>query len=114
MTMTRLTTTLAVCAVLSSAIPSCRAEEPAPAGSWDARLTDCKGDVQVYTAGQDKSLPAQKGLPLEEGDRLVTGAESAADVSLDGGSLLHISALSDFTLADLDKKKSTFKLSLGT
>jgi hypothetical protein len=114
--MTRHFGMLALSLAMMAAVPSCRAQDPAPAGSdsWDARLVDLKGDVKVYTAGQDKPLPAKKDLPLEEGDRLVTGKESTVDIGVDGRTLVHISALSDFTLTNINRKQTSYKLSLGT
>jgi hypothetical protein len=77
-------------------------------------LADFGGDVQIFVPGEVKPLPPEKGMPLEEGDRIVTGADSNADVSIDGGSLIRLSALSDFTLADDKRSQSEFKLTLGT
>jgi hypothetical protein len=89
-------------------------QEPS-AADWDARLTDFKGHVQVFSAGDDsRGLPATKGMPLQQGDRIRTGDNSSAELALDGGSLIELSALSDFSLDIVVRSRSNFKLSAGT
>lgn len=91
-----------------------RGEGSEPA-DWDARLTGFKGRVQVFSADDDsRSLPVMKGMPLQQGDHIRTDADSSAEVSLDGGSLIELSALSDFSLDNVQRGRTSFKLSAGT
>ncbi|MBI3554610.1 MAG: FecR domain-containing protein [Elusimicrobia bacterium] len=103
--------------LLLCAAPIASAEDPAPAAqeeSWDARLADVKGDVQIFEGGGEQGLPAEKDMPVNEGDRLLLGADGSADLTLDGGSLIHLSANTDFTVGQLDRKSTAFKLAFGT
>jgi hypothetical protein len=54
---------------------------------WDARLTGVAGEVVVHPVGGD-AVAGEAGMLLEEGDRVTTEAGAAAEIALDGGSLI--------------------------
>jgi hypothetical protein len=81
---------------------------------WDARLTEATGDVEVHPADGSEPVAAEAGMPLEEGDRVVTPTGATAEISLDGESLLTVQENSDFTLEKTAKSESVFALKLGS
>lgn len=105
--------------ILAAAVAVCvlagigRAQD-AGADHWDARLTAATGEVVVHPAGGGDEVAGEADMPLEEGDRVTTGADSTAEISLDGQSLISLRENSDFTLENTDKKASVFSLSLGS
>jgi hypothetical protein len=102
---------LAACA---AAAPILALAQDSGSDRWDARLTAVTGEVVVHPAGGGDEVEAEADMPLEEGDRVVTSADSTAELSLDGGSLITLSANSDFTLEDTRKSASIFSLALGS
>ncbi len=110
----RLSLIVLTAGLLASAVAA-RAQDAASASdAWDARLSDFKGDVKVYAPGEDKALPVEKGMPLEDGDRITTGADSSAELSFDAGTLVHLSAATDFTISETKRSQTAFKLTAGT
>ncbi len=107
---------LALFFALSTGMPrAAQGQEAAASGDeWDARLMDFRGEVQIYAAGEDKPLPPEKGMPLSDGDRVVTGNDSSVELSLDGGSLIRLSAHSDFTLMSGKRNQTQLRLAFGT
>jgi len=81
---------------------------------WDARLTAASGDVRVHPADGSEPVEGSADMPLEEGDRVVTGEGASAEISLDGESLLTLSANSDFTLEKTARDESSFSLAFGS
>ncbi len=83
---------------------------------WDARLTDVSGEVTVYSAGSKDAEgdPAEKDMPLEPGDRVVTGEDSTAEISLEGDSVISLRANSNFTLSATRRSDSIFRLEAGS
>ena len=67
---------------LLSLLPAASALEQRPIG----RIKRLTGTVSLEHAGQ--SLPARVGMPLQQGDRLRTGADGLAAIALDDDSLL--------------------------
>jgi hypothetical protein len=94
--------------LLSLLISTARAED------WDARVTQVKGDVTVYTAEEAEGGPASEDMPLQAGDRIHTGPDSSVEIGLDGGSVLALQSNSDFTLTAPSKTDSVFTLALGS
>jgi len=88
--------------------------QDAGADHWDARLTAVTGDVVVHPAGGGDEVAGEADMPLEEGDRVTTSADSTAEISLDGQSLISLRENSDFTLENTRKDASIFSLSLGS
>ena len=104
---------LAAAFAASSAGAPARAQE-AGSDHWDARLTAVTGEVVVHPAGGGDEVSGDADMPLEEGDRVTTSADSTAELSLDGGSLITLAANSDFTLENTRKDASIFSLTLGS
>lgn len=100
----------AVFAVLVAAAPASAQE----AERWDARLAAASGEVVVHPAGGGEEASGEADMPLDEGDRVTTGAGASADISLDGGSLIHLGENSDFTIEKTEKNESSFSLALGS
>ncbi|MCR4294060.1 MAG: FecR domain-containing protein [Elusimicrobia bacterium] len=95
--------------LLSAAIPL-RAQE----AGWDARLGAVSGDVTIVPADGSPEVSGEAGMPLEEGDRVVVGDGGAAEVALDGTSLLSVRPKSDLKLEKIGKGDSTFFLKVGS
>jgi hypothetical protein len=53
-------------------------------------------------------------MPLGEGDRVTVGDGGSADLSLDGGSIIHLGPNTDFTLAKTGRGQTEFVLAFGT
>lgn len=83
-------------------------------GSWDARLGAVSGDVTIVPADGSPEVSGEAGMPLEEGDRVVVGDDGAAEVALDGTSLLAVRAKSELKLEKTAKGDSTFFLAIGS
>jgi hypothetical protein len=102
----------ATLAVLLTAAPSF-AQDASP-DHWDARLTSVTGEVSVHPADGSEAVVGSADMPLEEGDRVVTGEGATAEISLDGESLITLASASDFTLEKTAKAESTFSLAFGS
>jgi hypothetical protein len=89
-------------------------DAPAAPESWDARLTAVTGEVVVHPADGGEESSAEIGMPLEQGDRIVTSPGAEAEIALDGGSLITLRENSDFTLEKTAKSESVFALALGS
>lgn len=94
---------------LAASVPL-RAQET----NWDARLGAVSGDVTIVPADGSAEVSGEAGMPLEEGDRVVVGDSGAAEVALDGTSLLSVRAKSDLKLENTAKGSSTFFLAIGS
>ncbi|MDE2143799.1 MAG: FecR domain-containing protein [Elusimicrobia bacterium] len=101
---------LLACLLAAAAVPL-RAQDDV---RWDARVAASSGDVVVHPAGGGDDSGAEADMPLEEGDRVTTGENSSADISLDGGSLIHLEPDSDFTLEKTERAQSSFLLAFGS
>jgi hypothetical protein len=81
-----------------------------------ASLADFEGQVSIQKAGEADWLPVEKGMPLENQDRLKTGNDGYAEILYDDGSLVKMEENSEITLeevsADYKSKKITSKVSL--
>ncbi|MBI2363330.1 MAG: FecR domain-containing protein [Elusimicrobia bacterium] len=84
------------------------------AESWTPQLGKVSGTVLVFAKGSDEGLPAEDGAQLEEGDRIETGADSAAELALHQGSVMELGAETSMTVESLKKTDSWFSLSLGS
>jgi hypothetical protein len=83
---------LALVGLLAGA-PAC-AQQPAQAGI----VKVLKGDVKVQRQGQDSD--ATVGLKLYPGDRVVTGVDAAAGITLRDDTLMSLGPKSSFVLED--------------
>lgn len=84
------------------------------AADWDARLGAVKGEVTVYSGGDEDGAAGEEGMPLDAGDRVVTAEGASAEVVLDGGSLITLREGSDFKIQSAAKADSVFTLTLGS
>jgi hypothetical protein len=86
----------------------------APA-SVDARLTDVEGEVTVYSADQGADgVEGEAGMPLDAGDRVVTGKASKAEIGLEGDSIVELGPGTEFTVTDASQEKATWTLAAGS
>ncbi|HAH07808.1 MAG TPA: hypothetical protein DCM05_15010 [Elusimicrobia bacterium] len=84
------------------------------AETWDARITRFEGAVTVFTSEEPKGIAPEEDMPVDRGDRIVTGKDGTIELALESESLIEIGPDSDFKLEDLDKKSSWFQLTLGS
>lgn len=82
-------------------------------GSWDARVSAVEGSVTLYSGEAEDGASAGADMPLQEGDRVVTGRDSRAELALDAESIIELGPETDFTVGSLDAKDSWFSLKLG-
>lgn len=85
----------------------------AAAGTWDARLTSVAGEVVVFTAEDAEGAPAVEGMPLENGDRVVTGAGASAELAYDGEGVVALEPGTTVTVSSLDENGGELSLSWG-
>lgn len=98
--------------VLLAAVPL-RAQEASE--DVDARLTEFKGSVTVFTSEDPEGAPGEKDMPLDAGDRIKTAADSSAEVSFNsGGSVISLRSYTDFTLTQPRRADSVLTLNLGS
>ncbi|MBI4375016.1 MAG: FecR domain-containing protein [Elusimicrobia bacterium] len=82
---------------------------------WDVRLTQVSGEVMVFVSGEDaEGIPAAADMPLQEGDRVVTGEGASAEISLGGEHVISLRERSDFTLVSPRRSQTLLSLALGT
>ncbi|OGR96431.1 MAG: hypothetical protein A2V88_09400 [Elusimicrobia bacterium RBG_16_66_12] len=81
---------------------------------WDARVVSASGEVTVHPADGSAETAAEEGMPLDQGDRVVTASGAWAEIGFDGGSLVTLRENSDFTLERTETDSSSFLLSLGS
>ncbi|MBI5243348.1 MAG: FecR domain-containing protein [Elusimicrobia bacterium] len=108
-----------ILAVIVMTAPARAEEPPNPAQEpeeIEARLTRLEGSVYVHTSAQaeEEFIPAEEDMPLEAGDLIRTGSGSAAEVALDGDSIIEVGPDSDFIVNSLAKSESEFHLGIGS
>lgn len=81
---------------------------------WDARIATASGEVTVHPADGSSEVSAEDGMPLEQGDRVVTATGAWAEIGFDGGSLVTLRENSDFTLERTETDSSSFLLAIGS
>ncbi|MBI5622829.1 MAG: FecR domain-containing protein [Elusimicrobia bacterium] len=82
---------------------------------FEARLTEVKGSVTIFVPGGDpEGLAAEKDMPLEEGDRLKTGADGYAEAAFEGESVVVLKANSQLTVNATRKAGSELHLGFGS
>ena len=79
----------------------------------DYRLIEATGDVAVVPAGSEEARAATAGLPLSEGDRVVTGDSGSAELADPSGTVLRLEANSSLSLESLRTGWTTFRLAVG-
>jgi hypothetical protein len=81
---------------------------------YEARLTEVKGEVTVFTAEEPEGVPGEKDLPLVPGDKVKTGADSSAEIFFSGEHCVALRARSELTLASLQRRDAELGLALGS
>lgn len=81
--------------------------------SIDARITEVDGEVMLFAAGEPDGSQVEAGVPLSEGDRLVTSEGASVEIGLDGGSAVRIEEKSEFTFRSGKKAGTLFDLTVG-
>jgi hypothetical protein len=76
-------------------------------------LMDVKGEVTLYAGDTPEGVPAEKDTPLQPGDRIVTGADSSAEVFLDSDHLVVVREKSHLTIDSVSKSGLELTLTLG-
>lgn len=86
------------------------------AADREARLTRTEGVVAVTSPEGDGAIALAEGqdMPLEAGDRVRTGADGAAEITLDGETVMELGPSSDFTVHSLRRSRTFFGLDLGS
>ncbi|HEY9286064.1 MAG TPA: DUF6600 domain-containing protein, partial [Pyrinomonadaceae bacterium] len=79
-----------------------------------ARISLLKGDVSVRRAGSDKWERAALNLPLVEGDRLATGADSRLEIQIDARNFLRVGEYATLDVVTLRDEGVALSLPEGT
>lgn len=82
--------------------------------SWDARVVSAKGEATVKPADGSADLDAGEDTPLQDGDRIVTGADGSVELSLDGTTLITINENTEFVVEATKKADASFLVKLGS
>ncbi|HEY5257630.1 MAG TPA: DUF6600 domain-containing protein [Candidatus Baltobacteraceae bacterium] len=84
----------------------------APTGT--ARISLISGAVAVQHADATGNVAAAVNAPLLSGDALTTGAQSRAEIQLDGASVVRLGGNAQARFSDLDPNATVVQLALGT
>lgn len=100
----------AATALLAWAAPAYPAED-----SWDARLTSVEGKVTVQPAGlgADEAVPGKADMPLDAGDRVVTGSNGRAEIALDPERIIELGPGSECNVESVAHQDTLFRLAKG-
>ena len=79
-----------------------------------ARVSLIRGDVSVRRAGSDKWERAALNLPLVEGDRLATGADSHLEIQIDARNFLRVGPYATLDIVTLRDEGVALSLPEGT
>lgn len=102
---------LAALAALALALPV-RAQDD---NDYDARLTEVSGEVTVHFAdGGAEGAPAGEDMPLEPGDKIVTGEDGTCEVALDADHAVYLKENTTFILSQPRKTNAVLELTLGS
>jgi hypothetical protein len=87
---------------------------PAQPAPWNARVSSVQGEVTVFPRGGEDGIPAQEGMPLDEGDGVRTGSDGHAELALSADSVIGLNPDSLLTLTNLEQKQTLLGLDVGT
>jgi hypothetical protein len=90
------------------------AQQPPADAEYEARLTEAKGEVTVFTAEEPEGLPGEKDMPLLPGDKVKTGKDSSAEVFFSGEHCVALRSSSELTLSSLQRRDAELGLALGS
>lgn len=76
-------------------------------GRFSATVTDISGEVWILKQGERYWLPVELDTPLEQSDRIRTGATSFAEILFDNGSVIKIEENTDIYLKELSADSDT-------
>jgi hypothetical protein len=79
-----------------------------------ARVSLVRGDVSVRRAGDDKWERAALNLPLVEGDRLATGADSHLEIQIDARNFIRVGEYATLDIVTLREEGVALSLPEGT
>jgi len=83
-------------------------------GRGVARISLINGDVSVRRGDSGDVIAAAINAPLVASDRVLTGPASRTELQLDGANRLRIAADSDVRMAEIEYRRYTVELGLGT
>ncbi len=114
--MRKLILSAAFCSLLLPALSFAQGEEVSE-DAWDARITALKGEVFVYVQtgeGEEaEGVAAQKGMPINAGDRVETRATGSVEIALDSDSIIDLGPNSIFIVESDSNDEWAFMLELG-
>jgi len=113
----RFSTVLFAAVLAFSWAPGARAASPEDDAEpdWDARILSADGDVKVSLAGagEEAAIPAKKDMPLNAGDKVVTGLKSRAELALGPDNLLELGPGASAAVESVKKAEGTMSLLKG-
>ncbi len=86
---------------------------PALRAESDFRVVSSSGSAAVWPAGADAPSPATDGLPLNAGDRLITGRGGSLELAAPNGTLIRLEEKGALSLEDSPSRWTAFRLQLG-
>jgi hypothetical protein len=87
----------------------------AVAEDFDARLGAISGTVEVLAApGTDSWSEAEEGMPLSAGDKVRSGEDASAEISLDDGGVIGVGENSTVKVSSLGRSSASFFLDMGS
>ncbi|MCX5794428.1 MAG: FecR domain-containing protein [Elusimicrobia bacterium] len=89
-----------------------RAQEAAD--EYEARLTEVKGEVTVFTSEEPDGVPGDQDMPLAAGDRVKTAADASAEVTLSGEHCVLLRAGSELAVTSVKRSRCVLTLALGS
>jgi hypothetical protein len=103
-----------VCFCLPGLLTRTQLRAPAQPAPWNARVTMVQGQVAVFARGSEDGVPAQVGMPLDEGDEVRTGSDGHAELALSADSVIGLNSDSILALSNLEQKQTLLGLDVGT
>ncbi|MDD5630052.1 MAG: FecR domain-containing protein [Elusimicrobia bacterium] len=81
---------------------------------YEARLTEVKGEVTVFTAEEPEGVPGSEDMPLVAGDRVKTAADSSAEVAFSGEHCVVLRSGSELSVTSVKRSDCVLTLALGS
>lgn len=104
--------TLAIALLVAAGFPSLSLAQAET--DYEARLTEAKGEVTVFTAEDPEGVPGGADMPLLPGDKVKTGEDGSAEIALSGEHCVSLRPRSELTLSNLRRADSELSLALGS
>lgn len=77
------------------------------------RITYIKGPTGFIPEGKKQASPLYKGVPVKEGDRLVTGKKGAIEIATQKGNILKLDEKTNLVVQTMSAEDHSFFLSVG-